>query len=267
MLAMLTRKGAHRSAGGAHHRFAAICGGSGPLRLADRETLVSNGTSERAILIIVSGCVVLEAILPDGRRQVIGFRFPGDILCTAYIGHLPNGHACALTNVQFVKVQHRAILSQIKRSPKVARALTRLAAVQSERSNLHNLMLGQLNRREKLATFLLEMVLRCGKHAADGMVFNLPMTRNHIAGYLGLNADTVSRLITQFKNDGIISQESSDEVFVPAIWKLDKETPLGDALRDLFKKEQGTDINAFFARFESGDQDGTVNSLIRPQIH
>ncbi|RMF03619.1 MAG: hypothetical protein D6773_07130, partial [Alphaproteobacteria bacterium] len=229
-------------------RFAKLLGGSARTKSADRETVVASQTRERAILIVEEGCILLESVLPSGRRQVLGFRFPGDMLCTAFVSNLPNGMAQALRNVRFLKVQHRAIRDQAARSPQLGRAMAGLAATQAERANLHNLVLGQLNRQERVATFLLELALRTGTRVGEGVVMPLPMTRNHIADYLGLNVDTVSRIISAFKADGIIRLPAPGGVEVPDFAALEAQTPLSDALRALYREDEQSDVDTFFAR-------------------
>ena len=45
-----------------------------------------------------------------------------------------------------------------------------------------------------------------------GTVVSLPMTRGDIADYLGLTTETVSRIFSQFKTQGVIQIRASSEV-------------------------------------------------------
>src|SRR5262245_2726709 len=49
-------------------------------RLARHEHLFHEGDCERSIYFVERGVIRLYKILNDGRRQIISFRFPGDVL-------------------------------------------------------------------------------------------------------------------------------------------------------------------------------------------
>ncbi len=55
------------------------------------------------------------------------------------------------------------------------------------------------------------------------MVFDLPLTREAMADYLGLTLETVSRQISALKRDGVISLEGKRHVTVPDFDRLLEE--------------------------------------------
>ena len=65
-------------------------------------------------------------------------------------------------------------------------------------------MLGKLTADRRLAHFLLDISSRLKDHGLSESKFNLMMTRNDIANYLGLAIETVSRVLTRFQKQGII---------------------------------------------------------------
>jgi CRP/FNR family nitrogen fixation transcriptional regulator len=62
--------------------------------------------------------------------------------------------------------------------------------------------------RERVAGFLLEMSNR-NKIASE---FELPMSRQDIADYLGLTIETVSRTLTQFEHTAAIALPTSRHI-------------------------------------------------------
>ena len=63
------------------------------------------------------------------------------------------------------------------------------------------LLLGRMTASERVAAFLLEMFERRDRRKA----LDLPMSRNDIADYLGLTIETVCRVLSGFRRNGIIA--------------------------------------------------------------
>jgi CRP-like cAMP-binding protein len=63
------------------------------------------------------------------------------------------------------------------------------------------LLLGRMTAPESVAAFLLEMFERPDRTSA----LDLPMSRNDIADYLGLAIETVCRVLSSFKREGVIA--------------------------------------------------------------
>jgi CRP-like cAMP-binding protein len=61
-------------------------------------------------------------------------------------------------------------------------------------------MLGRMSAPERVATFLRDMFDR----RDASRVLDLPMARADIANYLGLTIETVCRVLSAFKRDGVI---------------------------------------------------------------
>jgi CRP/FNR family transcriptional regulator, nitrogen fixation regulation protein len=82
----------------------------------------------------------------------------------------------------------------------VARDLLRMTAETLKHAEDHMLLLGRKLALEKVAAFLLEMDKRL---AGTGMMA-LPMTRLDIADYLGLRLETVSRALSDLRDQGVL---------------------------------------------------------------
>ncbi|MEC8795560.1 MAG: helix-turn-helix domain-containing protein, partial [Pseudomonadota bacterium] len=56
------------------------------------------------------------------------------------------------------------------------------------------------------------------------VVFDLPLTREAMADYLGLTLETVSRQISALKRDGVIQLEGKRHITIPDMPQLLDET-------------------------------------------
>ena len=66
------------------------------------------------------------------------------------------------------------------------------------------LLLARRTAESRLASFLVSLSKRLGSRGFSKTEFNLVMSRHDIANYLGLAAETVSRLISKFQEAGIL---------------------------------------------------------------
>lgn len=148
---------------------------------------------------VVQGAVRTYRILQDGRRQITGFYFPGDMFGLE-IGEVHQVSAEAIVNSTVLFMKRSALVSLAARDGNVAYQLWTLTARQLQRVQDHMLLLIQ-SAQERVACFLLEMAER----SAGIDSFELPMGRQDIADYLGLTIETVSRMLTALETSAAIS--------------------------------------------------------------
>ena len=156
---------------------------------------------------VVSGVARTIWFSSDGRRQILGFHFPGDVFG---IETAPR-HAVAaeaVTSCQVALVRRSMIEQAAARDAQAAQGLLRLVTAHLQRSQAHVLLLGRKGAGERVAAFLLEMADR-----VRGEI-DLPMSRADIADYLALTIETVSRAFSQMERDHAIDLPTSRHVVV-----------------------------------------------------
>jgi CRP/FNR family transcriptional regulator, nitrogen fixation regulation protein len=149
---------------------------------------------------VVSGTVRVCKLLADGRRHIAEFCLSGD--CFGVDGGGERGYSAeAVDDVVVMRYQHKATERLIDQDPALARYLR--DAMLRDLANAHGrtLLLGRMTATERVATFLLEMFDR--RDRIKGL--ELPMPRTDIADYLGLTIETVCRILSLFKRDGVIA--------------------------------------------------------------
>ena len=99
-----------------------------------------------------------------------------------------------------MRFPRRATERLIDESPKLARYLREMTLRDLANAQIRMLMLGRMSAPERVATFLRDMFDR----RDASRVLDLPMARADIADYLGLTIETVCRVLSAFKRDGVI---------------------------------------------------------------
>ena len=152
------------------------------------EEIFGEGEASRYVYRVVSGAVRTYRVLSDGRRQIVEFHVPGDTFGL-------DGERCHALGAEAVRdtvlqvVRRDAFLHE-QGSDSAIQVLLR----KFHRAQAHMLLLGRHTACERVAAFLLDFRDRCGAEA-----FDLPMSRQDIADYLGLTIETVSRTFTQLQ--------------------------------------------------------------------
>jgi CRP/FNR family transcriptional regulator len=187
-------------------------------KIAANETLWCEGEARSHIFIVKTGAVCLSRTLPNGRRIVLDFAYPGDIIGLGADSHPCDAHTVQLTRLETIPVAafKRAVAEDAEfgrqASIEVANALT--AAYQ------HVVVISKLSANERLASFLMTLSDRNEARGLSGASILLPMKRLDIADFLGLTIETVSRTFTRFRDAGWITMEQHNVVVFRDLPKL-----------------------------------------------
>ena len=152
---------------------------------------------------VTAGTMKIYKLLPDGRRQVTGFLFPGDFLGLANDETYAYS-AEAVSPATLCRFPRRRLETLLDRFPKMERRLLGLASHELAAAQEQMLLLGRKTAREKIASFLLLLSERARRRGQRGNPVSVLMSRTDIGDYLGLTTETVSRTITQLRGDGSI---------------------------------------------------------------
>ncbi len=177
------------------------------------QTLFNEGDDAMYLYEVVTGVVRLSRVTVSGRRQVIAFGFPGDVLGFPSRGFY---HAdCDVIEAGEVALHSTRILDACTDNPRLHRYMVNAALAEISGMQDHFLMLGRKSAGEKTAAFLDVLASRIGTVTEEGTRIVLPMCRSDIADFLGLSNETVSRTFSQLRANGIIELPIAQEVVVP----------------------------------------------------
>lgn len=181
-------------------------------RLKPGAYLYFEGDDVEFLYQVTSGVVRLTRLLADGRRQVIAFGYPGDIVGFPSSG-VHHTDCEALTPAQLQPFR-RSALESGEGDPKLHSALLQAALREISEMQDHFMMLGRKSANEKVASFLCVLAERFGADRGAYQSVTLPMSRSDIADFLGLTTETVSRTFTQLRKAKIIAIENIHTVII-----------------------------------------------------
>ncbi|WP_114913341.1 Crp/Fnr family transcriptional regulator [Acidibrevibacterium fodinaquatile] len=193
----------------------------GPVPLldaAEREALAAIGTVVRfprgailhdegekisAIFNITEGVVKTYRMTEDGRRHVLAFLFPGDLV-GLYAEHRYLNTAEAVNTVTAYRLPIAALEKLLERDPALNLAFLSKACHDLRQTQRHEIMLARREARQRLLMFLDMLAPQASAIAGNpqGAILSLPMRRVEIADYLGLSAEAVSRGLHALVREG-----------------------------------------------------------------
>lgn len=173
------------------------------INVTAKSTLFEQDESADNVFNLTAGAVRLYKLLPDGRRQVVGFALPGDFLGLA-MSEQNVFSADALTQVTACQFSRNTFSDLLDRKPKLLRRLHDIASHELSLAQDQMVILGRRTAEEKIAAFLIGLRNRWAKVNGASVHVPLPMTRQDIGDFLGLTVETVSRMLTRFARDKAI---------------------------------------------------------------
>ena len=180
-------------------------------RVEAKEFLFAEGDHISHVYRIETGALALYKVLADGRRQVMGFAYPGDIVGLGVDdAYTMNAQAVKPTRVRCLSAM--SLRQSAASDPALGFKL--YEAMARELAATRDLMLttGQRSATERVAAFLLAFSRRNQRNGQDPASFELPMTRTDIGDFLGLTIETVSRTFTKLKLMQLIELAHSNQV-------------------------------------------------------
>jgi CRP/FNR family nitrogen fixation transcriptional regulator len=156
---------------------------------------------------MVCGTVRICKLLADGRRHIAGFCFAGDCFGLPASG-TRIASAEAVGDVVVARYPQRAADRLIDENPLLVRRLYDRTLRELTHAQTHMLLLGRMTASERVASFLLEI----SERQDAPRVLDLPMSRNDIADYLGLTIETVCRVLSGFRRNGVIAIPTSHRI-------------------------------------------------------
>ena len=152
---------------------------------------------------ILSGAARKCVQMPDGRRHIVEFLFPGDLFGFGKA----NQHGCSVEAItattKVASYSRDGVVKLAETDLRIARQIRETAFDAICRLQLRLLILGQRTAIARVCSFLLEMVDRTAANPPGSVI--MPMSRYYIADYLSLAVETVSRTLTNLQVGGAIT--------------------------------------------------------------
>lgn len=169
--------------------------------ISEEKPLKLSGPSGRSRLLVLDGWLARSTSHRDGRRQIIGFYVPGDVITP--------GTALNFAITTDLTSVGQATLCPAPEGQSLASAYVAAAAVEQAYLHRQVVRLGRMNAFERVEDWMWEMrdrLLLSGM--AQPEAFQLPITQDILADVLGLTPVHVNRTLKLLREVGVLTWRS-----------------------------------------------------------
>jgi CRP/FNR family transcriptional regulator len=170
------------------------------------QILYYEGAKPLGIFCINTGVVKVYKTASNGKEQIIHLAKRGDFLgYAALLGEENHTHsAMIIEDAKICFVPREVFLTSLTKnnefSQRITKQLSHELGVMEEKLTDAS----QKNIRERLAFLLLQLANSYGVEGNGSQKINLALSREEIAGMVGTATESVIRLLSEFRKDGLI---------------------------------------------------------------
>jgi CRP/FNR family transcriptional regulator len=169
------------------------------------ESLFLQGDEVRSICVLRDGWAFRYQCLEDGRRQIVDFVLPGDVLGIGPSPQMLYGVE-GLSPCTWITISRESFFTSLRHQPALSLKLVDMLSAGQVRAFEQMTSVGRRTARERVAHLLLDLARRVRKSASEceGIEITMPLMLSHIGDALGLATETVCRCLGELKRAGIL---------------------------------------------------------------
>jgi CRP/FNR family transcriptional regulator len=150
-----------------------------------------------------------------GEQQITGFQMAGELLgMDAISGDRHHCDAVALEDSEVCEIPFARLEELFGQVPTLLRHFHRIMSQEITREQNVMLLLGNMRAEQRFAVFLTNLSARYATRGYSSTSFGLRMSREDIGNYLGLTIESISRLLSRFKKQGLVQVDKREVILL-----------------------------------------------------
>lgn len=180
------------------------------------QIIFAPGQRTNEVYFINTGWVRIYRTTSDGRQVSVALRYPGDFIGLAemFSGSERECFAEAMDDVSLIIIWREEFRKLLAQKPDFSAKIMKLMGIRlrEAQNTIHDFICNQTQGR--LALVLKNMAERSGTAEGDYINVRLRVTQEELACMIGASRQTISSLLTLFKEDGCLKYEGREIVGV-----------------------------------------------------
>lgn len=169
------------------------------------QILFKQGEDNRGVFCVSSGLIALRCHHIDGTSTLMRLAYPGEIIgYRSFLGKQPHQtEARALLPSRICTVTHRVAARVVTQSAATMERLAQRCIAEIDRSHQRIIATATCSNKQRLADLLLRLMSLHGRQNGETITMRLPLSRMDLADLIGVQPETMSRLIKRLEQDGV----------------------------------------------------------------
>ena len=179
--------------------------------LRARGKLFAAGDNGSALYVVLAGWMKLSRELPNGRSIVLEVAGAGSMFGElAVLCALPRAaDAVALTAVQLLAIDGRALIAALRANPDAILALVRMLGERLARTTVQMEDLVFLPAEPRLARALIRLAALTPQQSAVALQIDLGLTQRELGEITGLARESINKLLAGWRESGFVAMNKS----------------------------------------------------------
>lgn len=179
----------------------------------------------------------------NAEQKITGFQMAGELLgMDAISAERHHCNAVALEDAEVCEIPFARLEELFSHVPVLLHHFHQIMSQEITREQNAMLLLGNMRAEQRFSAFLINLSSRYAARGYSATNFQLRMSRDDIANYLGLTIESISRLLARFKKLGLLTIDKREvQLLEPALLRkmaagpaegaaLPKSAPLSDCV-------------------------------------
>ncbi len=177
------------------------------VRAAKGETIFEQGAAPSRFFVLLHGALQVTKTTPDGQQVVVRYVSPGEIFGVAVAIGLPAypGTVTATIDSVLLVWPSAAWPRLVARAPGLALNVLQTVGTRLQDAHTRVVEMSTEQVERRIAHVLLRLARQSGRKTEDGIEIAFPISRQDVAEMTGTTLHTVSRILSAWEKDGLVS--------------------------------------------------------------
>lgn len=183
----------------------------------EKDTLIiSEGSIPQNFFIVSRGKIKVFGYSQDGKEQIMYILTDGDFFGERNLIHEKEAdfNARAMEDTVVCMIEKHNFQKLLVKFPGIS---IKIMEVLCERLEKMESLVRKISPKDvdsRINMMLLELSQRYGRKQSEGILVELPVSREEMANYIGVARETVSRKLTSLKNEGVIEVIGNKKILI-----------------------------------------------------
>lgn len=172
--------------------------------LPEGHTLWGQGSENAGVTCVSQGVIALRSLHSDGSSTLLRLAYPGEIIGirSFLTGRDHQTEAKALLPSRVCVVSQNRANQIVQNNPNVLSRLATRCIDEIDRNHKHIIAAATMSNKEHLAALLQRLMDAHGEKTGDFYAMRLPLSRSDLADLIGVQPETLSRIMGRLEKDG-----------------------------------------------------------------